>query len=86
MSEIPSWMTAPQYAEYHDVLTPKIITRITTIERRKVLIRRLDVGYRKRRLSIASLSEENNFSFETAHPGQQVATGTPRKKFSCVEA
>ena len=44
MSEIPSWMTAPQYAEYHDVLTPKIITRITTIERRKVLIKRLEVG------------------------------------------
>lgn len=69
MREIPSWITAPQYAEYHDVLTPRIITAITTIERRKVLIRRLEVGYRKRRLSIASLSEENNFSFETARPG-----------------
>ena len=44
MREIPSWITAPQYAEYHDVLSPRIMTAMTTTERRKVLMRRLEVG------------------------------------------
>ena len=41
-------MTAPQYAEYHDVLNPRSMTRITMMDRRKVLINTFDVGYRNR--------------------------------------
>jgi hypothetical protein len=35
---------APQYAEYHDVLKPRIIVAITTIDLRKVFISRFAVG------------------------------------------
>ena len=35
---------APQYAAYQLVLKPKIIVKMTTIERRKVFKRGFDVG------------------------------------------
>ena len=48
IKEIVSWITAAQYAEYHEVLNPKIDTAITTIDLKNVFISKLDVGKNKK--------------------------------------
>ena len=47
-NEIASWITAPQYAEYHVVLNPRIIIAITTNDLKNVFINRFEVGISQR--------------------------------------
>ena len=44
MSEMASWIMAPQYAEYQVLFSPNTINKINTMERRKVLRMGFAVG------------------------------------------